>query len=135
MEDYGKSLHIDDVMHVPATHYTNARVPRETACFSCHTTYTMYGDWAAKLKGLEHVYVYYLGKVPERIKLYQPFHNRECLHCHEGARTFEEGKTHRSEPGQMEKIKSNQLSCLTAKCHDVSHDVANVAKLEMWRQP
>jgi hypothetical protein len=40
------------------------------------------------------VYVYYFSTppAPGNIKLYQPFNNRECLHCHLGARSFEEGR-------------------------------------------
>src|SRR5262245_12694626 len=52
MEKYGKSLHVDDIAFLPATHYQFGRVPRETACFACHTNYTLFGDYKAKLNGL-----------------------------------------------------------------------------------
>ncbi len=132
MERYGQSLHVDDVDHVPAKHYQYGRVPRETACFSCHTNYTMYGDFNAKLRGLRHVWVQYLGTVPEHIKLYSPYHNRECLHCHEGARSFVEAVTHKSEPGRLENIRDNKLSCLTKGCHDVVHTAEHLDGLAMW---
>jgi cytochrome c-type protein NapC len=132
MEGYGASLHIDDVAHLPATHWQFGRVPRETACFACHTNYTMYGDVKSKLRGLRHVYVQYLGHVPDKIKLYSPYHNRECLHCHDGARSFVEGVTHHAEPGRFEAILANKLSCLTASCHGTTHTVADLAKLTMW---
>src|SRR4051812_31879733 len=32
MQRHGQSLHIDDVAHLPATHFQYNRVPRETAC-------------------------------------------------------------------------------------------------------
>ena len=91
MEQYGHSLHVDDRSFIPAVHYQNNFVPRENACFTCHTNYTMYGDYRAKLRGLHHVYVQYIGKIPEKLSLYTPYDNRECLHCHAGARSFEEG--------------------------------------------
>src|SRR5947209_8533268 len=90
MNDYGKSLHVDDKNVLVAAHFQNSRVPRDRACFTCHTNYTMYGDYKAKLRGMRHVYVQYLGTIPNKIELYTPYNNRECLHCHEGARSFEE---------------------------------------------
>src|SRR5262245_66683058 len=43
MDDYGKSLRIDDRSLIPAVHYQNNLVPRDQACYTCHTNYTMYG--------------------------------------------------------------------------------------------
>jgi cytochrome c-type protein NapC len=59
MEDYGKSLRVDDRSFIPAIHYQNNLVTREQACYTCHTDYTMYGDINAKIRGLKHVYAYY----------------------------------------------------------------------------
>ncbi len=61
-----------------------------TACYTCHTDYAMFGTVHAKLEGLHHVYVYWFGTPMKPIRLYQPYNNRECLHCHEGARSFED---------------------------------------------
>lgn len=85
MQQYGKSLLVDDNEFIPAVHYQNNRIPREQACFTCHTEYTLYGGFAAKLRGLKHVFVQYLGTVPDTIHLYEKYSNRECLHCHAGA--------------------------------------------------
>jgi cytochrome c-type protein NapC len=92
MEAYGKSLLVDDPTHIPAAHFQNHRVPPDEACYSCHTNYAMFGGLKVKLFGLKHVAIYYLGTppAPGDIKLYEPFNNRECLHCHLGARSFEE---------------------------------------------
>jgi cytochrome c-type protein NapC len=127
MEKYGKSLHVDDIAFLPASHYQFGRVPRETACFACHTNYTLFGDYKAKLNGLHHVYVQYLGKVPEKISLYQPYNNRECLHCHAGARSFEDDDVHK---GVREDLAANKTSCL--ECHNTVHDVAKVDHLPAW---
>src|SRR6188472_2550426 len=67
MEPYGKSLLADDPESLVATHFQNARVDREHACFTCHTTYTMFGDTKAKLTGLKHVWVNYIGTKPAKI--------------------------------------------------------------------
>jgi nitrate/TMAO reductase-like tetraheme cytochrome c subunit len=55
MEPYGKSLAIDDEEYVPASHVQNNRVHRDEACFTCHTTYALYGDIKAKIGGLRHI--------------------------------------------------------------------------------
>jgi nitrate/TMAO reductase-like tetraheme cytochrome c subunit len=132
MSQYERSLHVDDVDHVPAKHWQYGRVPRETACFACHTDYTMYGDYKAKLRGLRHVYAQYIGTVPPKLHLYTPYNNRECLHCHAGARSFVDAVTHRSEPGRMEAVLANRTSCLTKGCHDITHTVDKIDGLAMW---
>jgi len=131
MEPYGKSLYVDDKAYIPAAHFQNSRVPRVEACYTCHTDYTLYtGGIKAKIRGLHHIYAQYLGTVSQPIKLYQPFNNRECLHCHGGARSFEEGATHAA---MMEDIKDNRMSCLTSGCHDMVHNVAQLDHLKYWR--
>ncbi len=129
MQKYGKSLHADDLEHLAAQHWQYNRVPQETACFACHTNYTLYGDYKAKLRGLRHVYVQYLGKIPEKIELYTPYNNRECLHCHESARSFVEAVPHKDE---MKAIAANQKSCLDKGCHGTVHDVDKVETLATW---
>jgi hypothetical protein len=135
MQKYGKSLHIDDLEHLAGQHWQYNRVPQETACFACHTNYTLYGDYKAKLRGLRHVYVQYLGKIPEKISLYSPYNNRECLHCHAGARSFEEGVVHTADPAVMAEIKSNKLSCVSSGCHETVHDVAKLGEQKFWKEP
>lgn len=127
MEPYGESLAVDSGDYLAAVHYQNNLVPQDQACFTCHTQYTMYGDFAAKLNGLKHVWVYYSGKTPETLELYEPYHNRECLSCHGAARSFLEGETH---VDFLEELESNETSCL--ECHDVVHDVANLDGLDRW---
>jgi cytochrome c-type protein NapC len=130
MEPYGKSLHVDDKSYIPAAHFQNNRVPRDQACYTCHTDYTLYtGGFKAKLRGLHHIYAQYIGKPEQPVKLYHPFNNRECLHCHLGARGFEEGATHSA---ILDDIKSNQLSCVTSGCHDMVHNVAGLDGVKFW---
>ena len=132
MESYGRSLLIDDRSHVPAIHFQNYLVPREVACYTCHTDYTLYGGFTSKLRGLRHLYVQYLGTLPEQMELYSPYNNRECLHCHDGSRSFEEHPIHNADSDMMEAIRSNQLSCIG--CHDLVHDVENLDAATFWRE-
>jgi cytochrome c-type protein NapC len=130
MEPYGRSLHVDDASYVPAQHFQNNRVPRDEACFTCHTNYTLFGDFKAKARGLRHVYVNYIGTIPKQIKLYDPYNNRECLHCHAGARSFEESDMHKEIRADLG---ANKTSCL--ECHDTIHNAHGLAGLKMWEEP
>ena len=132
MQDYGRSLRVDDPSYLPAAHFQNNRVPRDQACYTCHTDYAMFGGIRSKIRGARHIYAQYIGKVPEKVELYNGYNNRECLHCHEGARSFEEGATHLAEEGRLDQIKSNQLSCLTSGCHDTAHNVKNLGTVTFW---
>ena len=137
MTDHGRSLYRDDPMFLAAAHFQNHRVPAEAACFTCHTDYTMYGDFKAKWRGLNHVYVQYFGTIPRpsEIRLYQPYNNRECLHCHEGARNFEEGVVHSADPEILASMKSNQVSCISSGCHEFVHDVETLGDAKFWSPP
>src|SRR6266404_2689363 len=134
MEKYGQSLHVDDASYIPAAHFQNNRVPRDKACYTCHTDYTLYGGFRSKLRGLRHLQVQYLGKIPEKIEPYNAYNNRECLHCHGGARGFEEGATHNVEEGRLDAIKLNILSCLSTGCHDTVHNVTALHDVKLWSE-
>jgi cytochrome c-type protein NapC len=135
MSGYGESLLIDDPSYIPARHYQNSLVPRDYACYTCHTNYTMFGTINAKMHGLRHLYVQYLGTPPkpEDIKLYEPFNNRECLHCHLGQRKFEEAAPHQK-PGLLDRIKSNQQGCTSSGCHEFIHDVGSLKDQKLWKE-
>ena len=130
MVPYGRSLRIDDPAHIPAVHYQNKLISRDETCFTCHTTYTMFGDFKAKLTGMKHVYIYYLGTVSDPIQLYEPYQNRECLHCHDGSRSFEEQELHVDVRAELA---SNETSCL--ECHGDIHDIHALAEKPMWSGP
>jgi len=129
MEPYGRSLLIDDERYIPAYHYQNNLISQEDACFTCHTTYTLFGDINAKLSGLGHFFNYYLGGKYEHIKLKNSFNNRECLHCHGEARIFLEGETHNP---IMEKLVNNEQSCL--HCHGPFHSVESLDHFKFWQK-
>jgi nitrate/TMAO reductase-like tetraheme cytochrome c subunit len=136
MEGFGKSLHRDDPSYIPAAHFQNIRVPRERACYTCHTNYTMFGTVTAKMEGLRHLWVQYAGTIPapEAIRPYEPYNNRECLHCHLGARSFEQGSTHNKDPERLSLIKSNKLSCVSSGCHEFVHDIASLKDASFWKE-
>jgi len=133
MEPYGRSLRVDDPSYLAAAHFQNHRVPADQACYTCHTNYAMFGGVRAKMHGLRHVYVQYLGKLPQQIHLYEPYNNRECLHCHLGARSFEEGAMHNADPDLLPAVKANKMSCLSSGCHDVVHNVGQLNNVKFWK--
>jgi hypothetical protein len=58
------------------------------------------------------------------------FKNAQCLHCHAGARSFEENPVHLA---MMDTLKSNQVSCLGSGCHDTAHDIVNLDHQKFWK--
>lgn len=135
MEPYGKTLLIKDTEYVPAVHYQNNLVDREHACFTCHTDYALFGGFRAKLRGLRHLTVQYLGTVPDTVKLYTPFNNRECLHCHNGTRRFLAEDAHTETDTTLTAMQANRLSCMSSGCHDAIHDAKEVDDQELWKEP
>ena len=130
MEPWGKSLYVDDPSFLPAAHFQNHRVPADEACYTCHTDYAMYGTIRAKLSGLHHVYAYYLGTPVQPLHVYHPYNNRECLHCHAGARSFKSNPTHAA---MMDDLKANKLSCISSGCHDTIHNVEKLNQVKFWK--
>jgi cytochrome c-type protein NapC len=128
MEPYGRSLYVDDSSWIPAAHFQNNRVPRDNACFTCHTNYTMYGDYKAKIRGFHHVWAQYVTGPKLPLHLYEPFNNRECLHCHGVARSFLENEIHKA---QLDDIRNNSMSCLT--CHQTVHNVSHLSEVKLWK--
>jgi cytochrome c-type protein NapC len=136
MEPYGQSLRVDDPSYLAAAHFQNHRVPADEACYTCHTNYAMFGTFKAKLGGLRHLYVHYLKTEPrpQDIQLHEPYNNRECLHCHLGARSFEQGAVHNADPDTLPAVKANKLSCISSGCHDVVHNVGTLDKVKFWTE-
>jgi nitrate/TMAO reductase-like tetraheme cytochrome c subunit len=132
MKPYGTSLQVADNEYLAASHYLNNRVPRDHACYTCHTDYALFGGVRSKMRGLRHVLVNYSGSVPDTIRLYKPFNNRECLYCHLGSRSFEESGGHQGDDVSLADLKSGKTSCITSGCHDVVHDVHRLKGVELW---
>jgi cytochrome c-type protein NapC len=133
MGQYGQSLYVDDASYIPAAHFQNGRVPRDQACYTCHTDYSLFGGFKSKFRGLHHIYAQYVTGPQQPLKLYHPYNNRECLHCHEGSRSFEQGAVHTADPQIMADIKSYKISCMTSGCHDTIHNVKQLNQMKFWK--
>ncbi|HKX33675.1 MAG TPA: hypothetical protein VJ302_38705, partial [Blastocatellia bacterium] len=55
------------------------------------------------------------------------------LHCHLGARSFEEGTAHTQDPKTLPMIKANQLSCSSTDCHNIIHNVGKLNDATFWK--
>ena len=71
----------------------------------------------------------YISTPPNPIRLPGPWDNKQCLHCHGGARDFESNPVHMA---LMDSLKSNQMSCLSSGCHDTVHNVADLSHVKFW---
>jgi cytochrome c-type protein NapC len=129
MTTHGQSLYVDDPTYLAAQHFQNHRVSPDTACYACHTDYTIYGPFKDKLQGVKRIYVQYLSTPPATIHISGGYSNLQCLHCHAGARNFEENAVHHA---MMDALKANQMSCISSGCHDTVHNASEVAHLKMW---
>jgi hypothetical protein len=91
------------------------------------------GAVRANLRGLRHVYVPYLSHIPtpENIHRYNAYNNRECLHYHLGARSFEDEPTHSA---KRDDFVSSQMSCLRSGCHDTVHNVKDLANEKFCKE-
>lgn len=117
MYPYGQSL-TEPEQALAGLHFQNYFVPRNEACYTCHTHYTLYGGIQAKLTGLRHMWHSYVAGVPDPIHLYGEYRNRECLRCHAEAPSFLNASAHE---GQFQAIHDEEVSCLL--CHGPIHDV------------
>ncbi len=121
MTPYVASLTFDDDEPLSSVHFRNNYVPQETACYSCHASYAMFGGVKAKVQGLRHVWVYLTDSEKDSIALYEPYDNDNCLHCHGSSERFQKNKKHLKEENFLEKVLSGEKSCLFAGCHDMGH--------------
>ncbi len=119
MEPHAADLRDPKSETLAARHAINHRVNPEKACYVCHSTYAMLGPVQDKIRGLRHLHAFYFKKGGREIKMYEPFENHTCLHCHGGAKQYEEHPAHAA---VMEQIKAEEMSCLT--CHGEAHPEA-----------
>lgn len=135
MTAFGHTLMIDDSEFVAAVHFQNNLVPQDKACYTCHTNYGMFGGAKAKLNGLRHMWVHYLGEIPEphEMETYTPYSNANCLHCHRESRRFLDEGRHDSKENPMAGILADEISCLNSGCHDLVHPTDKLEQFHYWR--
>lgn len=127
IQPYGESLYIDHDRFLAASHFQNKRIPADRACYTCHTDYAMFGDLDDKVRGVKHVWHNFRGTASDPVELYEPYENRACLECHDGARSYEEQPVHAPFRAQLLR---GEKSCLM--CHNLVHEVSKLDRFRRW---
>ncbi len=127
IKPYAESLLIDHPRFLPAAHFQNRRIPADRSCYTCHTNYTMFGDFDDKVRGVRHVWHAVWGSASDPVRLYEPYENRACLQCHQGARSYEEQTAHT--PFRADLL-NGAKSCLM--CHNLIHEIDKLDRFPRW---
>jgi len=110
MTPYVKDMKNPNSQSLAALHYRN-RYIEDDQCYSCHTSYGMFGTVAAKSEGIYDVYRYYTHTFSLPLKMRQPYPNNDCLKCHAGSAKFL--ASHKKD---REAMFADEVSCM--QCHD-----------------
>ncbi|MFT5233025.1 MAG: nitrate/TMAO reductase-like tetraheme cytochrome c subunit [Candidatus Krumholzibacteriia bacterium] len=123
MDEHVASLTVADDEPLASVHYRNNYVPQETACYACHSDYSMFGTAKTKMHGLLHVWADMTKKdiVAKEIELYNPFDQTVCMQCHGPSERFAKVRQHREEEDFLARSASGELTCFAAGCHDMAH--------------
>lgn len=98
-----------------ARHGRHRWIP-EAQCYTCHTSYGMFGDLQAKMKGLHDVYKYYTRTYKIPVRLRAPYVNADCLKCHERTPKFVHSEGHAE---ILAELRRDEFRCVD--CHGPAH--------------
>lgn len=101
-----------------ALHYKNRYIP-DNQCYTCHTSYGLFGTVEAKKEGMHDVWVYYTRTFKLPIKIRHPYPNTDCLKCH-----AESVKWLAAHDDFKASLFSGETSCL--QCHGATNPAHNV---------
>jgi cytochrome c-type protein NapC len=104
-----------------ALHSRNHRFGDES-CYVCHRDYGLFGGMTTKLDGLQHVRTYYLGTPPARPRLYRPYPNANCVHCH--SMTLPGFQDEPEHAAVAEELRRDEIGCASDGCHGPAHGAA-----------
>lgn len=103
-----------------AIHYRNRYVPRNQ-CYTCHTSFGLFGTVQAKIAGVIDVHKYYTGSFRKQIQMREPYRNDDCLKCHDGA-----VKWSLNHSASRDSILAGEATCLS--CHGEVHPAHTLSK-------
>ena len=118
MSPLADSLHADDGS-LASTHFARGLVPHDTACYTCHSGYGIWGTFRAKRAGVMHMVHTVTGGYQLPLALNAPFDIDSCLGCHLGASRFRAVEIHR-DPDVQKALVSREVGC-TGACHPAAH--------------
>ncbi len=103
-----------------ALHFRNRYIP-DNQCYSCHTSYGLFGTVEAKKEGLTDTYRYYTRTFHLPIKMRHPYPNHDCLKCHAGS-----AKWLASHEDYKDALFSGEATCM--QCHADSNPAHKIAQ-------
>ncbi|MBI5814863.1 MAG: NapC/NirT family cytochrome c [Nitrospinae bacterium] len=121
MRPFVDNLKSENLEPLSTLHYQNNWVRQESACYECHTSYTMFGPLTAKFKGLRHLYVYYVQGGEGAPKLYDKYDARQCLRCHGPSRRYLKMRKHTRDENLLKDLVEGKRSCIESDCHSLVH--------------
>ena len=101
-------------------HFRNRYIP-DNQCYSCHTSYGLFGTFEAKKQGLNDVFRYYTRTFHLPITMRQPYPNHDCLKCHAGS-----VKWIASHEDYKDSLFSGEATCM--QCHADSTPAHTIAQ-------
>jgi nitrate/TMAO reductase-like tetraheme cytochrome c subunit len=81
MQAYVRDIENPKSESLAAIHYKNRYIPRNQ-CYTCHTSFGLFGTAQAKIAGVIDVAKYYTGNFHFPLRMREPYPNDECLKCH-----------------------------------------------------
>ena len=84
MQAYVDDMRNPDSHSLAAVHYKYSYIPRNQ-CYTCHTSFGMFGTVHAKIAGLVDVHRYYTNSFHRPLKMREAYRNDDCLKCHAGS--------------------------------------------------
>lgn len=119
MQIYVDDMRNPDSQSLAAVHYRNRYIPRNQ-CYTCHTSFGLFGTIQAKVAGVVDVHKYYTHTFQHPIEMRAPYGNDDCLKCHSGAVRWSANHA-----DIKESILSGQIVCLD--CHGTEHKAHAIA--------
>jgi cytochrome c nitrite reductase small subunit len=85
--------YVDDMLDpasdsLAALHFRNRYIPRDQ-CYSCHSSFGLFGTVQAKVAGIIDVHRYYTRSFRPPLAMREPYPDTDCLKCHAGAVRWE----------------------------------------------
>ncbi len=118
MQTYVDDMRNPNSESLAAVHFRNRYIPRNQ-CYTCHTSFGMFGTFQAKLAGVVDVQRYYMGRFHPPLKMREAYRNDDCLKCHSGA-----VKWSRNHSELKDSILAGRMRCI--ECHGKSHPAHKV---------
>jgi cytochrome c nitrite reductase small subunit len=109
MQPYVDDMRDPNSQSLAALHFKNGYIPR-SQCYTCHTSFGMFGTLEAKIGGIVQVHRYYTGTFRRPARMREPYRNDECLKCHAGS-----VKWSVSHAEEKDVILAGQVRCMD--CH------------------